>query len=112
MLTMSFGLFICTVTVVEPPPGGGGGGGGIAVHPGVYVPWKPKSQGRTKTVQIVVKLPGGAPIRRSYTVSSTKADLIVRVTNMVNNTMNSIRVGVEGIKQAAAKVSAWFSVDQ
>lgn len=109
LLTMGFGVFFCTVEVITPPPPGGGGGGSIAIKPGVHVPWRPKQiKGKTKTVQITVKFSKDRAWRRAYIVNNVRADILVKVINVINSTASRFSVGVNRVRQVTKQVTAVF----
>jgi hypothetical protein len=110
MLTMGFGLFVCKIEVIVPPEGGSGGGGGsFAVHPGIYVPWPKKVSAKTKQVQITVKFKERPAWRRAYVIDSAKADIVVKVINIVNAVSSRVTVGVNQMRHAVKRVTAVFT---
>lgn len=113
LITMGFGLFKATIEVIIPPTpptggGSGGGGGSFAVHPGIYVPWPKKVTPKTRMILITVKMGGDKTWRRSYTVDNTRAAIAVKVVNLVNATSQKLAVGVEHLKTALVRVTAFF----
>jgi hypothetical protein len=112
LITMGFGLFKCTIEIIIPPqpPSGGGGGGSYAVHPGVYVEWPKKITPKTKMVLITVKM-GEKAWRHSYTVDGRKASITVKAVEFINNTTHKISVGVDAVKSATRRVTAYFKDD-
>jgi hypothetical protein len=93
------------IQVITPP---GGGGGSFAVAPGVYVPWVNKPDCKDKVVLITVKFPENKVWRKSYVVDCRKADILVRVIDVVNAATRRLTVGVNHVKHAARRVTAMF----
>lgn len=113
MLTLGFGLFICSIEVITPPVenAGGGGGGSYAVHPGVYVPWPKKITPKTKMVLITVKFSKDRAWRHSFTLDGRRADFTVKAVDIVNATTQRIAVGVDNVKTSIKRVTAHFDDD-
>lgn len=109
LITMGFGLFFCKIEVIEPPPEGGSGGGSFATHPGIMVPFRTKIQQKTKNVQITVKFSKKQAWRRSYVVTTRKADIVVKVINIVNAVTSKLTVGIDRVRQATKRVTAVFN---
>ena len=110
LLTMGFGAFGCTITVGPPPPigniGGVGGGGSFPTSQ-FLVPLSTKPRQKTKQVLITVKI-GKSSWRRAFIVLNNKADVIVKVVNIVNTVKDKVSVGIEAIRRTSKKVSAVF----
>lgn len=112
LLTVNFGLACgCSIVIVTPPTGGSGGGGGsYAVEPGIYVPWPKDTSPQTRMVLITVKYHDKA-WRRSFIIDKRRADIIIRISNVINRITSRINVGVDHFRKAMKKVIAVFKND-
>jgi hypothetical protein len=103
MLYMGFGVFNFTIRI-------GGGGGGVFVPPtttGFYVPLPKQLNKLTQTVLITVKMREHS-WRTSFIVTRGKADMIVKVINVINSSKDKINVGISSLKRYTRQITAVF----
>lgn len=106
LLTMGLGVFYCTIAVVTPT-GQGGGGGPYPTSAEFLVPFPKELKQTTRMVLITVKI-GEQSWRKSYVVQRNKAEIVLRVMNLINTAKDKMFVGVDSIKKASRRVSAVF----
>lgn len=110
MLTMDFHVFGVDISVVPITSHLGGGGGGSVYNTshGFYVPLNKKMSESTKLVLITVKTKDKA-WRKSYVVSRTKGDLIVKAINFVDKVKKTVNVGITAVTKVPKKVIAMLN---
>ena len=109
LLTMGFGVFKCTISIVTPPVHTGGGGGGSYAQnvSGFYVPLPKQLNQSTRQVLITVKMKDHS-WRTSFVVSRGKADIVVKVFDFINVIKDRMQVGVNAITRVSKKITAVF----
>ena len=120
LITLGFGVFVCSVTVtpIIPPPvpvipgfGGGGGfvgNGSIATHPNIYAPYTGNARKERRHVTVSIKFNEKSVWRTQYNLSLQRANLVVRVVNITNVAARWINISVDNIKRASRSVIARF----
>lgn len=93
------------IEIVVPPVSGGGGG--AATSGGFWVPLPKKLVQHNRQVQITVKM-NGKTWRTMVTVDSVRAELMVKVVNILNTSRNKFNIGVTGLKKVLKSVTASF----
>lgn len=109
ILSANFGLNCgCTVEVVIPPPPiftGGSGGGPVS---GFFVPLPLKMKQQTRMVLVTVKFSQDNAWRRSYVVDVSRADMVVKIINLINTSRDKLSIGINQIKTIGRAVTAIF----
>jgi len=106
MITMGFHLFRCTIEVIPPPRPGGGGGG--KYHVNYHTPRQYSPKLKDHNIRITVQFKDGNKWSTMYRVSKKRADLIVKVTNIVNIIKDKINVGVDSFKRVTKTITTNF----
>ena len=106
MITLQFHVFKCTIAVI---PGAPIGGSTPVTQGGFYVPFPKKMTQTTKQVLITVKFSRDHVWRKAYVVDNYKADIIVKIFNIINTITNNFNVGVNTIKHKYKQVTAIFT---
>jgi hypothetical protein len=108
LLTMGFGLFKCKIEIINPPIIPGGGGGGIGTVSGLNIQRPSYIPRKTKVVQITVNFTKDSIWRKSYIIGERKADIFVKVFNIVNSITSKITITVKKLQSATRKITAVF----
>lgn len=108
LIVAQFGLgSVCKVEVIIPPSEAIGSGGGIAVR-GFHVPFPSPIKQNDRIVLITVKVSDNT-FRKSYVLDVKKADIIVKISNIIDIMREKVNIGVGGINQLKRTVTAFFT---
>ena len=105
--SMIIGPFRLKILIKVEDVGGGGVSSSFTPRLSTYDDDSKYKHDPKKLVTIMLKL-GDTEIEREYTVSKNRSEMIVKVANLINQTVQSMSVNISGFKKRAVEIIAQF----